>query len=59
MPDMHEARCFLSLVSFGNSIFAIGGKDGSRQLNSVERFDQGAWNHCFDLNTPRFCAKYI
>ena len=66
MPDMREARSGLSVVTFGNSIFAIGGQvnvlnvysEGA--LNTVERFDfdEGAWKHCFDLNTPRHDHRF-
>ena len=61
LPDMQEARRHMSLVSFGNSIFAIGGYDGTKTLSSVERFDfnQGAWNHCYDLNSPWPFARSI
>ena len=62
MPDMREARSGLSVVTFGNSIFAIGGEvnDSEVVLNSVERFDfdEGAWKHCFDLNTPRHGHRF-
>ena len=67
MPDMREARSGLSVVTFGNSIFAIGGQvnvlnvnDVEVVLNTVERFDfdEGAWKHCFDLNTPRHDHRF-
>ena len=67
MPDMREARSGLSVVTFGNSIFAIGGQvnvlnvnDVEVVLNTVERFDfdEGAWKHCFDLNTPRHGHRF-
>ena len=67
MPDMREARSGLSVVTFGNSIFAIGGQvnvlnfnDSEVVLNTVERFDfdEGAWKHCFDLNTPRHDHRF-
>ena len=65
MPDMREARSGLSVVTFGNSIFAIGGarsevNDSEVVLNTVERFDfdEGAWKHCFDLNTPRHDHRF-
>ena len=67
MPDMREARSGLSVVTFGNSIFAIGGQvnvlnvnDSEVVLNTVERFDfdEGAWKHCFDLNTPRYDHRF-
>ena len=67
MPDMREARSGLSVVTFENSIFAIGGaqrvlevNDSEVALNTVERFDfdEGAWKHCFDLNTPRHDHRF-
>ena len=64
---MREARSGLSVVTFENRIFAIGGaqrvlevNDSEVALNTVERFDfdEGSWKHCFDLNTPRHDHRF-
>jgi hypothetical protein len=52
---MGDPRRALSAVSLPNGVYAIGGYDGEKYLNSVERYDQDSdeWVKVKPMNTKR------
>ena len=57
VSSMNTPRRALGAVSVGNSIVAIGGYDGAKYLNTVERLDMqtGKWSYMRSMSTAR-CA---
>ena len=56
LPHMLHSRQGLALVCFGNTLFAIGGRDGTEHaLDSVERYnvDTKQWQRIAALNVGR------
>ena len=59
LPDMTGIRSDFSAVTYGSSVFAIGGCDGTNMLGGVEQFEEGVWSHCFALANPRAGHRFI
>ena len=55
LPDMNEIRSDFSAVTYGSSVFAIGGFNGTDVLGGVEQynFEEGVWRRYTSLVTPR------
>jgi len=55
LGKMSDQRRALSAVSLPNGVYAIGGYDGEKYLNSVERYDQDTdeWVKVQPMNTKR------
>ena len=55
LPHMLHSRQWLALVCFENTLFAIGGRDGTERLDSVERYnvDTKQWQRVASLNVRR------
>lgn len=55
LPDMTEIRSDFSAVTFGSSVFAIGGFNGTDVLGRVEVFnvEEQMWRPYTSLTTPR------
>lgn len=45
LEPMAQKRCGVGLTTLGNSIYAVGGHDGTNYLNTIERYDieQASW----------------
>ena len=58
---MNEIRSDFSAVSFGSSIFAIGGFNGTTVLGGVEQYnlEEGVWRPYTSLVTPRSGTRFI
>ena len=61
LPDMNEIRSDFSAVTFGSSVFAIGGDNWTDVLGGVEEynFEEGVWKPYTSLVTPRYGARFI
>ena len=61
LPDMNERRSALSAVTYGSSVFAIGGFNRTGTLGGVEEynFEEGVWKSYTSLATPRWAARFI
>ena len=61
LPDMNDRRCNFSAVTYGSSVFAIGGDDGTNRLGGVEQynFEEGVWMPYTSLVTPRSGTRFI
>ena len=58
---MNEARTACSAVTYGSSVFAIGGCNRTGVLGGVEQyhFDEEIWKHYTSLVTPRASHRFI
>ena len=62
LPDMIEARSDFSAVTYGSSVFAIGGHNGTdRWLGEVEQynFEEQVWTPYTTLVTPRSGTRCV
>ena len=61
LPDMNEIRSDFSAVTYGSSVFAIGGFNGTDVLGGVEQynFEEGVWRRYTSLVTPRSGTRCI
>ena len=62
LPDMIEARSSFSAVTYGSSVFAIGGHNGAdRWLGEVEQynFEEQVWRPYTTLVTPRSGSRCV
>ena len=61
LPDMNEARSGLSAVTYGSSVFAIGGHNRTGWTGGVEQYDfeEEIWRHYTSLATPRTSHRFI
>ena len=62
LPDMIEARSDFSAVTYGSSVFAIGGHNGAdRWLGEVEQynFEEQVWTPYTTLVTPRSGSRCV
>ena len=52
---MNNVRSSHAMVAMGDSIYTVGGNDGSSSLNSVERFDikSNCWTMLPPMSTRR------
>ena len=58
---MNEVRTNGSAVTYGSSVFAIGGFNETGVLGGVEQynFEEGIWSGYTNLATPRYHARCI
>lgn len=56
---MHERRCYVSVAVLDGLIYAMGGYDGYRRLNSVECYDPmtNQWTLMAPMNEVRSDAS--
>lgn len=61
LGKMGDPRRALSAVSLPNGVYAIGGYDGEKYLNSVERYDQDSdeWVKVKPMNTKRWTLSSV
>ena len=61
LPDMTGVRSDFSAVTFGSSVFAIGGNNGTGVQGGVEQyhFEEEIWRHYTSLVTPRASHRFI
>ena len=61
LPDMNEIRSDFSAVTYGSSVFAIGGFNGTDVLGGVEQFnfEEQIWRRYTSLVTPRSGTRCI
>ena len=61
LPDMNEIRSDFSAVTYGSSVFAVGGFNGTDVLGGVEQynFEEGVWRRYTSLVTPRSGTRCI
>ena len=61
LPDMNEIRSDFSAVTYGSSVFAIGGFNGTDVLGGVEQFnfEEQIWRRYTSLVTPRSGTRWI
>lgn len=59
VTSLRTARWSLNAVSLGNCIYALGGRDMSRNYDVVERYSLalGKWQHMSAMLTPRHAAS--
>ena len=58
---MNDGRSSASAVTYGGSVFAIGGYNGTDALGGVEQynFEEGIWSGYTNLATPRYHGRCI
>jgi N-acetylneuraminic acid mutarotase len=62
VAPMHTARGALALLSLDGALYAIGGRNGSQQIASLERYDPAAdaWTDLAPMPSPRnHVAGYV
>ncbi len=56
---MHEKRCYVSVVTLNDEIYAIGGYDGTIRLSTAEKYNLKAnqWTRIAQMHSQRSDAS--
>lgn len=52
---MRNKRSGVSVITFNNTLYALGGFNGIIRMRSAEKYDPktGQWTNIAEMNTPR------